>query len=211
MKLYDDKYAPNPRRVRIFLAEKGIELPERVQLTIAKRDNLSDEFYRLNPFGKLPLLQLDDGTVISESVAICRYFEEAHPEPPLMGQGAVERGVVERWERLADHEAITPVSWVFRNTWEGFRERSVGGMAEVTDQIPAMAERGKMLAERNFSIFDQHLAEREFVALDRFTIADITLFCALDFARVAGLDILSSRPNLARFRAAVRERPSTNA
>ena len=106
---------------------------------------------------------------------------------------------------------MTPVSFVFRNTWEGFRERSVGGMSETTEQIPAMAERGKLLCERNFSLFDQRLADREFLATDRFTVADITLFCAVDFAKVAGLDILSSRPNLARWRAAIRERPSTSA
>lgn len=211
MKLYEDKYAPNPRRVRVFLAEKDIALPERVQVNILKRENLADEHFARNPFGKLPVLELDDGTRISESIAICRYFEEQKPEPALFGTGALERATIEMWQRQAEIEGLMTVALVFRNSWEGFRGRHLSGVAEPTAQIPELAAQARMLVDRNFTLFDERLAGSEFLAGDRYTVADITLLCTVDFAKRTGLELCADRPHLSRWYAAVAARPSAKA
>jgi len=202
MKLYDARTAPNPRRVRIFLAEKGITLPVE-QIDIVSAQNRSPEFRARNAMGTLPVLELDDGTTIAESVAICRYFEELHPEPPLMGTDAKDRAVVEMWQRRMEFEVFLPITQVFRNGHAFFKGR--------IPQVPEYGEVCRTHAEQRLAWLDGVLAERPFVAGERYTIADITALCAIDFGRVSNIRITPGQPNLARWHAAVSSRPSTKA
>jgi len=202
MKLYDARTAPNPRRVRIFLAEKGIEVPTE-QVDIVSAQNRSPEFRTKNPMGTLPVLELDDGTTIAESVAICRYFEETHPDPPLMGTDAKDRAVVEMWQRRMELEVFVPVAQAFRNVHAFFKGR-----------IPQVAEYGEVCrthAQQRFAWLDEVLADRPFIAGERYTIADITALCGIDFGRVSDIRILPEQVNLARWHAAVSARPSAKA
>ena len=202
MKIYDSQTAPNPRRVRIFLAEKGIQVPYE-QVDIVKADNRSAEFRRKNPLGTLPVLELDDGSCIAESVAICRYFEETHPQPPLMGTDARDRAVVEMWQRRMELELFGPITQVFRNGHPFFAGR--------VPQVPEWGETCRTAAEARMGWLDTVLAEREFVAGDRFTIADITALCGIDFGRVSKIRIQPEHTHLARWHAAVSARPSAKA
>ena len=202
MKIYDSQTAPNPRRVRIFLAEKGVAVTYE-EVDIGKADNRSAEFRRKNPLGTLPVLELDDGTYIAESVAICRYFEETHPNPPLMGTDARDRALVEMWQRRMELEVFGPITQVFRNLHPFFAGR-----------IPQVAEWGEVnrkAAEGRLAWLDTVLAEREFIAGDRFTIADITALCGIDFGRVSKIRIQPEHTHLARWHAAVSSRPSAKA
>jgi glutathione S-transferase len=202
MRLHDTSTAPNPRRVRIFLAEKGVTIPL-VPVDIGARANQAAEFREKNPLGEVPLLELDDGTCIAESVAICRYFEELHPEPPLMGRGAREAALVEMWQRRMELQILLPILQCFRNTHEFARGR--------TKQVPEYGEVCRETALERMCWVDGILADREFVAGDRFTIADITLLCAIDFGRVVKLRPPSELAHLSRWHAAVSARPSAKA
>ena len=202
MKIYDSQTAPNPRRVRIFLAEKGITVPYE-QVNIVTAENRSPAFRGKNPLGTLPVLELDDGTCIAESVAICRYFEETHPQPPLMGVDARDRALVEMWQRRMELEIFGPITQVFRNLHPFFAGR-----------IPQVAEWGEVnrtAVEARLAWLDSVLAEREFIAGDRYTIADITALCGVDFGRVSKIRIQPAQTNLARWHAAVSARPSASA
>lgn len=202
MKLYDSKLAPNPRRARIFLAEKGIQVPL-VNVDIAKAENRQPPFLAKNPLGGLPVLELDDGTCISESVAICRYFEGVQPEPPLMGVDAKDRALVEMWNRRMELEVLVPIAQVFRNTHEFFKGR--------IEQVPAWGEASRRVAEKRLEWLDQELASREFVAGDRFTIADITALVGIDFGRITKTSIQPGQKNLERWHEKVSARPSAKA
>ena len=202
MKIYDSQTAPNPRRVRIFLAEKGIEVSYE-QIDIAKAQNRSPEFHKKNELGVVPVLELDDGTCIAESVAICRYFEELHPEPPLMGVGALDRAMVEMWQRRMEFQIFIPIVQVFRNGHPFFKGR--------IPQVPEFGEVCRKAAEQQLGWLDSVLAEREFIAGDRYTIADITALCGIDFGRVSGIRIQPEQKHLARWHAAVSARPSAKA
>lgn len=202
MKIYDSKTAPNPRRVRIFLAEKGIEVPC-VQVDIAKAENRSEEFRKKNPMGTLPVLELDDGTQIAESVAICRYFERAHPEPPLMGAGAEDEALVEMWQRRMELEVFIPITQVFRNGHPFFKGR--------IPQVPEWGEVNRKAAEQRMGWLDELLGSRRFVAGERYTIADITALCGIDFGRVSDIRIKPEQKNLARWHQEVSSRPSAKA
>ncbi len=202
MKLYDSAMAPNPRRVRIFLAEKGLDV-EKVPVDIGKAENRKPPFLALNPLGGVPVLQLDDGTCIAESVAICRYFEETHPEPPLMGTDAVDRALVEMWQRRMELEVAIPIMQCFRNTHDFFKGR-----------IPQVAEYGEVCrhsATKRLEWLDGELADRPFVAGERYTIADITALVGIDFGRVVGIRIAPEHKNLQRWHEAVSSRPSAKA
>ena len=168
MKLYDQQFAPNPRRLRIFMAEKGIEC-EVVQVNIVAGENLSSDFLEVNPRGRLPTLVLDDGTVLDESLAICRYLEETHPDPALFGSDALSKARIE----------------AFRNSYPGFKKRGVGGNVGEIDAIPELAERGKTMVDRFFHRLDEELGESRYVAGDDFSVADITALCTIDFATTA--------------------------
>ena len=202
MKLYDARTAPNPRRVRIFLAEKSISVPVE-QVDIVSAQNRSAEFRAKNAMGTLPVLELDDGTTIAESVAICRYFEELQPEPPLLGTDAKDRALVEMWQRRMEYEVFLPVTQVFRNGHAFFKGR--------IPQVPEYGEVCRKHAELRLEWLDGVLADRPFVAGELYSIADITALCAIDFGRVSNIRVTPEQPNLARWHAAVSSRPSAKA
>lgn len=202
MKLYDSTLAPNPRRVRVFLAEKGISVPT-VQVDIAKAENRQPPYLAKNPMGGVPILELDDGTVIAETVAICRYFEETNPTPPLFGTDAKDRALVEMWQRRMEFEVALPVMQTFRNTHAFFKGR-----------IPQVSEYGEVCrkaAESRLRWMDEVLAGRRFVAGDAYTIADITLLIGIDFGRVTNIRVLPEQKNLQRWHEEVSARPSAKA
>lgn len=202
MKLYDSALAPNPRRVRIFLAEKGIEVPVE-QVDIAKAENRQPPFLAKNPLGGLPVLELDDGTHIAESIAICRYFEALQPEPPLFGVGAEDSAVVEMWNRRMEFEVFFNTAGCFRNTHEFFKGR--------IPQVPEYGEVCRSAAEKRLAWLDEVLADRKFIAGERFTVADITALCGIDFGRVTGIVIQPEQKNLTRWHGAVSSRSSAKA
>jgi len=203
MKIYDSLGAPNPRRVRVFLAEKGITNIPFEQVNISTADNRKPEFLKINPMGGLPVLELDDGTEIAESVAICRYFEETKPEPRLMGVDAKDKAVVEMWNRRMEFEVLSMTASAFRNTSDFFKGR-----------IPQVKEYGEICrnaALKRLEWLDTVLADREFVAGPRYTIADITALIGIDFGRTTGIKIQENQKNLARWHQAVSSRPSAKA
>ncbi len=202
MKLYDSAMAPNPRRVRIFRAEKGIEVPT-VQVDIGTAENRKSPYIDKNPMGGVPMLELDDGTCLAETVAICRYFEETQPEPPLMGTDAQDRAVVEMWQRRMELEVAVPIMQSFRNTHDFFKGR--------IPQVPEYGQVCKEAALKRLEWLDSVLAEREFVAGDRYTIADITALVGIDFGRVTDIRIAPEQKHLARWHEAVSARPSAKA
>jgi len=202
MKIYNSQTAPNPRRVRVFLAEKGIQVPYE-EVDIVNAVNRTPEFCKKNPLGTLPVLELDDGTCIAESVAICRYFEELQPEPPLMGTDGRDRAVVEMWQRRMEFEVLLPVAQAFRHRHEFFKGRIA--------QVPAYAEVARQTAEGSLGWLNEVLADRPFIAGERYTIADITALCGIDFGRVSKIRIQPEQQHLARWYETVSVRPSAKA
>lgn len=203
MRLFNSDLAPNPRRVRIFLAEKGVSIP-RVEVDLAQLAHKTETFAKLNPFQTIPLLELDDGTALSESVAICRYIEELHPEPNLFGATPIERATIEMWQRRAEWHLLFPIAQVFRHS-----HPRMAAMEQ--PQVKDWAEANRPRALRNFTIFDDALEGRDYFAGDRFTVADITGFVALDFLKPARLVIPPELSHLARWRDRIAERPSASA
>lgn len=203
MLLYHDPRAPNPRRVRIFLAEKNVSY-DTIDVLIADRAHLTDEFRRKNPLSLLPVLELPDGRVLRESMAICRYIEEQHPEPNLFGTDAWERAQIEMWNRHAELEIFWPITQVFRNShpfWEGRIK-----------QAPAFAEIMREHVALRLDWLEGELAKRPYMAGDRFTVADITALCAIDFGKVSNIRLSpETHPNLVAWHQRVSERPSTKA
>jgi glutathione S-transferase len=203
MKLYDSKSAPNPRRVRIFLAEKGIEVPTE-QVDIAGKQNRGPDYQKLNPLSGVPILQLDDGTVIAETVAICRYFEETKPTPPLFGATPKEKAMVEMWNRRLELNVCSPIYNAFRHSNAFFADR--------IEQVPQWGEQQGREAAKMMEWFDGQLEGKKFAAGDHYSIADITALCAFDFARVIRLKIDPDKhKNLARWHQEVSSRPSAKA
>ena len=200
MKLYESKLAPNARRVRIFLAEKGMSVPM-VDMDLARLDQKTAAFSVLNPFQTVPVLELDDGEIISESAAICRYFEELRPEPPLFGIGALERARVEMWHRRLELQLFFPITQAYRHTHPA---------AKVLEpqQIPDWAELNRGRALRAMTHVDEALRERPFIAGDGFSIADILGLVALDFIKPARIAIPENLVNLRRWRETLAARPS---
>ena len=206
MKLYDFALAPSPRRVRMFIAEKGIEIPT-VQINTRERQQFSDDYRAVNSNCVVPTLQLDDGTCLGESVAICRYLEETHPEPPLMGRDAREKAVIEMWNRRAELEGYLAAVEAVRNGAPMFEDRGLPGVTGGVPQIPALIDRGRQTMDRLFDKLDSQLAQNRFMAGDAFSIADITAFVAIDFAKRAEIEIPASRANVARWFAEIGARP----
>jgi glutathione S-transferase len=203
MKLYDGGRAPNPRRVRIFLAEKGIEVPL-VPVDMGAMGHRSPEVASRNPLRRLPVLELDDGTVITESVAICRYFEETHLEPPLFGTGAVGKAKVEMWQRRMELNFLSAVASAFRHLHPAMKEWEV-------PQIAEWGEANKPKALDFLAFLDSELAGREFIAGDTFSIADITGMIGIDFMKPARIAVPDECANVRRWYAAVASRPSAAA
>jgi glutathione S-transferase len=191
--------APNPRRVRIFAAEKGIALETR-DLSIPAGEHKSAEFTALNPRGQTPALQLDDGTVIAESVAICRYLEGLHPEPPLFGTGAKEQALVEMWNRRVEMVLMPPVGVVWVHTHK-FTERLPGRNLE-------WGESNRPRVDEAMRFFDAALDGREFLAAEHYTIADILLLTTIDFAGFIGIPMPEDLSNLRAWHTRVSARSS---
>jgi len=210
MKLYDFTLAPNPRRVRMFLSEKGVDVPM-VQINTRNREQFSESFRAISPNALIPALELDDGTVITETVAICRYFEETVPEPPLMGRDAKDKAIVEMWNRRVEFEGYLAAAEAVRNSLSMFEDRGLAGQPSGVPQIPALVERGKQTFGRFLANIDTRLADSAFLAGDSFTIADITAFVTIDFAKRAELEVPESCPNVLRWQAEVAARPSASA
>ena len=202
MKIYDSKAAPNPRRVRIFVAEKGIEVPFE-EIDIVNAVNRQADFRKKNPMGTIPVLELDDGTCIAESAAICRYFEEMHPKPSLLGVDGKDRAVVAMWDRRMEFEILLPMADAFRQQHAFFKGR--------IEQCPEYAEVAKRRAIQNLAWLDEVLADRKFIAGDRYTTADITALCGIDFGRVSKISMQPDQKNLARWHETVSARPSAKA
>jgi glutathione S-transferase len=209
MKLYVWNRAPNPRRVLIFLAEKSIDVPQ--EDVGGEKGHLKPEYVARYPQATVPMLELDDGTQIGEAMAICRYLEELHPTPPLMGVDARDRAIVDMWERRAYEEGLISVAEIFRNRHPLFANRAVAGMAESIPQIPALVERGKQRLQLFFRKFDSQLRRHPFVAGERFTVADATTLAAVDFAAFNGEKIPDEYANLRRWYGEVSKRPSARA
>lgn len=203
MKLYDFKTGPNPRRVRIFLAEKGIEVPL-VHVDIMKREQKAPEFLKKNPIGSIPVLELDDGTCISESVAICRYFEEVHPKPPLFGRNPVEKAQIEMWLRRVELNFMVPVGMV----WIHGHPLT----ARLVKQIPEAADQNRKRTEIGYRLLDAQLADNAFVAGVEYSVVDAVLLASLDFANgLVGVPYDETLTHLKRWHDAVSARPSANA
>jgi glutathione S-transferase len=203
MLLYHDPRAPNPRRVRMFLAEKNVAY-DTIEVSIANWAHQTPEFRRKNPLALLPVLELPDGRVLRESMAICRYVEELHPEPNLFGADAWERAQIEQWNRHAELELLWPIAQVFRNQnkfWVGRIKQS-----------PEFGEIMRELVGGRFDWLESELAERPYLAGQRFSVADITAICAIDFGKIANIRIDPAKhPHLASWHGRVTERPSAKA
>jgi len=209
MKFYDCTTAPSPRRVRIFLAEKGISL-ETVQVDLRNGEQFSDAFRTINPECTVPVLVLDDGTTIADAVAICGYIEELHPEPQLIGANPRERAIVIALNRQIERDGFFAAMDAFRNAAKGLKGRALPGPHDY-EQIPELAERGRTRVEHFFHGMDARLRDREFVAGSRFTIADISTLVLIDLAGRAKLSVPDECANLRRWYAAVSRRRSSTA
>ncbi len=203
MKLYNSNLAPNPRRVRVFLAEKGVSIP-RVEIDLGKLEHKGPEFSALNPFQTIPVLELDDGTRIAESIAICRYIEALWPAPNLFGLTPIEQATIEMWQRQLEFRLFLPIAQVLRHTHPRMAEMEA-------PQVPEWAAANRPKALQAMAIVDEALSERPFIAGERFTIADITGLVALDFAKPARIAIPEELVHLNRWHAALKARPSAAA
>jgi glutathione S-transferase len=209
MKLYDCTTAPSPRRVRIFLAEKGISVPM-VQVDLRNGEQFSPEFRAVNPECTVPVLELDNGTRVADILAVCRYFEELYPEPRLMGRTAEQKAVIEAWQRRLERDGFYVAMEAFRNSTPGLKGRALPG-SESYEQIPALAERGRMRIQHFFAWLDVRLSDNEFVCGPHFTIADITGMVTVDFCGWAKLKAPEHFGHLHRWHATVSARPSAKA
>jgi glutathione S-transferase len=202
MKIYETHTAPSPRRVRIFLAEKAIPM-DYVQVDIAQGENLSSTMRAKNPMAKIPILELDDGTCISETISICRYFEALEPSPALFGEGAVEIAQVDMWQRFVEMHLFMNIGMCFQHTTGYFKDR-------MTPNKAYGLEAG-VQATQFLDVLDKQLSRYPFVAGQSYSVADITALCAIDFARVVNIRLADSHSHLKRWYAAVNQRPSSKA
>lgn len=202
MKIYDTKTAPTPRRVRIFLAEKAIQM-NYVQVDIQGGENLSKTMRNKNPIGKVPILELDDGTCISESDAICAYFEALQPEPYLFGQSALEKGQVMMWQRQVEFCLFMQIGMCFQHSTGYFKDRMT--------PVPEYGKEAGINAAKFLKVLERRLSQSEYIAGEKYSIADITALCAIDFARVVSIKLAEEHTHLKRWYAQMNARPSTKA
>jgi glutathione S-transferase len=205
MKLYQFAFTPSCRKVRMFLHEKGLSVP-----LVDANDGmtLASWYCNLYPHRVTPMLELDDGTQLGESIAICRYFEALHPERPLMGTDAKDRAIVEMWERRAYLEGAAAIEEIFRNAHPMCVDHGLPGTADRVEQIPALVDRGRARLRRFFDKFERQLADNRFVAGERFSMADITTLASIDFGRWSQLDIPAECRSMRRWYGEVSARPS---
>lgn len=204
MKIYETSTAPNPRRVRMFMAEKGLlERAEFVQIDIAQGDNLSPEFVARNPMKKVPVLELDDGTNIAETMAICRYFEESYPDTPsLLGEQPLEKAMVEQWLRWIEFYLFQATAMCFQHSTGYFKDR-MNPIREWGDEC------GQQVHEF-MAFLNNHLADKEYICCNRFTAADINAFTAVAFARVVKIRIAPEHEHLQAWYDRIKARPSAS-
>lgn len=206
MKLYEWDFAPNCRRVRMYLLEKGIEV-EREEC-ITPNISLKESYAELYPHFMVPMLELDDGTQIGEGLAIWTYFETLHPDPPLMGTTALEKAMISTWERRAYDEGMVGHAEIFRNVHPNFVDRGLPGHLGPVPQIAALIDRGKMRVERFHAKFNEQLSKNKFIAGDTFSVADITMIAVIDFGLALEMQIPDSAPHVKRWYDEVQERES---
>lgn len=209
MKFYDCKTAPSPRRVRMFLAEKGVEI-ETEQVDLGAGEQFSEGFRKVNPDCVVPALVLDDGTCLSEAIVICQYLEERYPDPPLFGATPEERALVSMWNAKIEQQGLCAAADALRNFARGFKGKAVSG-PDSYEQIPELAERGRQRAAQFFYRLEGQLAESRYVVGDRFTVADITALAFVDFAKWVKLEMPDDAENLRRWYEEVSGRPSAAA
>ena len=203
MKLFDGGRAPNPRRVRIFLAEKGIEVPT-VPVDMGALAHKGEEIVSRNPLKQLPVLELDDGTILTETIAICRYFEALHPEPSLFGRTPVEIATIEMWQRRLEFHLYGTIGAAFRHLHPAMAGWEM-------PQIPEWGEANKPKALEFMMVVDEQLSKSEFIAGDTYSVADVTGLVALDFAKPARVTIPANLTHLNRWYDALKARPSATA
>lgn len=206
MRFYDCQPAPSPRRVRIFIAEKGVDIPVQ-QIDLGSGEQLSDAYRKINPDCTVPALELDDGSVLTESLAICDYLESVFPTPSLLGSTPEQRAQVLQWNARIEQQGLAAVAESFRNHTKGFTGRALTG-PEGFDQIPELVPRGRRRAELFMARLDQHLANHEFVCGADYSMADITALVTIDMCAWIKLPIPESQSNLRRWHDAVSSRPS---
>ena len=209
MILYDYHAAPSPRRVRIFLAEKGIDV-ETKQIDLAAKEQLGDEFRKINPRCTVPALALEDGVVLCDSMAIIRYFEELRPEPPMLGRDPLERALVAEWTARCEQEGFMAVAEALRNKARGFTDAALTGPRSYA-QVPELAERGRERTRDFLTTLDERLGQSAFLAGDSFTAADITAFICVEFAAWVKVFPGEELTHLLAWYEAVKARPSASA
>ena len=208
MKLYTWLNAPNPRRAKIVVAEKALDLEIAEASDPENSGKLSEEYCIRYPHRRVPLLELDDGGWVGEAAAICRYLEAIFPETPLMGRDPKEAAIIEMWDRLVEWEGLMAVSEVFRNTHKLFVGRGLSGYGQDIPQIPDLAKRGELRLGIFYEKINQKLSETQYIAGDEFSFADITGICAIDFAISRRLAIPEKCRNVHRWHSEVSARPS---
>lgn len=206
MIFYDCSTAPSPRRARILLAEK--QAPHTtVQIDMRSGQQLSDEFKAINPSCTVPVLKLEDGTILTENAGIAAYLEAAYPQPPMLGRTSTEKGLVASWNAKIEFEGLYAVAEALRNSSPAMKGRAITGATNF-EQIPQLAERGMQRLKLFFERLDERLEGREYVAIEQFSNADISALVAVDFARIVKVDVKQEHPNIARWRASLDARPS---
>ena len=205
LKFYDCKTAPSPRRVRIFIAEKGIDVAS-IQIDLASGEQFADSFRKINPDCVVPALELDDGSCLSEVVAICHYLESLHPEPALFGTTDEERARILMWNCKVEQQCLLSIADAFRNAAKGLKDRAITGPDSYA-QIPELADRGRERVVQFFHRLDGQLADNDFVAGDSYSIADISALVAIDFAGRVKLSIPDDAPNLRHWYKSISSRP----
>jgi glutathione S-transferase len=204
--LYDCATAPSPRRARILLAEKGIP-HETVQVDLRAGEQFGDAYRRVNPLCTVPALRTPEGEVLTDNAAITAYAEAIRPEPPLLGSTPLEKAQIASWNWRIEFEGLLAIAEALRNGSPAMANRALPGPRDYA-QIPELAQRGAARTQDFFDMLEQRLAGREFIAADRFSVADITAVVAVDFARVIKLKPGERHPNLQRWRAAMAQRPA---
>lgn len=202
MKLYTTPGAPSPARVHFFAAEKGLEL-KAVPVNLMKGEHKTPEFRAISPNGRVPALQLEDGSVLCETMAICRYLEAEHPQPNLFGVSALDQARIEMWNRMMEMEVLLPMGMTFRHTHPA--------MGVLEDQVTEFGEKQRAVSTRRLKRLNRELADRPWIAGEQFSVADITAYCAIRYFRVAGFVIEPDWPELQRWYDAVSARPAAAA
>ena len=206
MKLFDFKRAPNPRRARIIIAEKGMAIPV-VPVNLYAKEQLSPEFLAINPAGTLPVLETEDGTYLTETVAICHYLECLQPEPRLLGKGATEQALVLQWNNIVEQAGFFAIAETLRNWSPGFRDHVFPGPVAYA-QIPVLVDRGRKRTEQFFDRIEQRLTDSAYLAGANYSLADISLLVVTDFAAWVEIEPKATRPHLARWYNTINQRPA---